>query len=187
MKISSRTACLLLVGFVMGVPGIALLFNSNFPVLVFAGEDSVGTWMSGALLIFSASRCLFIGMNERWYPWLLLASFFLLLALDERFMFHELVKERILFSHNHTSRPVYELPVIIGAGLGVWAALLLWRHTLLPSRILILGAAALGTTSVVIDVLAAGVLWEECCKILAEMLAACALLVRTPLVHERGV
>lgn len=177
MKISARTSIIILCSFVVGVFAIALSQNTFFPVLVFAGEDSVGTWMSGALLIFSASMCLFISMSERWYPWIVLSGFFLLLALDEKFMFHERVKEWIIFSGT-TSRWVYELPVILGAGIGMCAALVLWQHTRWKSHVLLVGTVVFGLASVVIDVLAAGILWEECFKLFAELLLASALLIR---------
>jgi hypothetical protein len=136
--------------------------------------------MSGALLIFMASLCLFISMQQRWYPWLFFAAFFLLLALDEHFMFHERIKERIIFSF-HTaslSRWFYELPVFAGACAGVFAAILLWRYLPGKNRMLLPVVVALGTASVAVDVLSAGVLWEECFKLLAELLMVIVLLLR---------
>lgn len=179
MRISARISILLVCGFFVAVFAVAFWWNASYPVLVLGGEDSVGTWMSGALLTFMASLCLFISMHQRWYPWLILAAFFLLLALDERFMFHERIKERIIFSF-HTdslSRWLYELPVIAGACAGVFAAIVLWQHLPVKTRMLLPVVVLLGTTSVIIDVLAAGVLWEECFKLLAELLMVTVLLL----------
>ena len=180
MKISARTAILLLCSFFVSVLAVSFMANRRFPVTVLGGEDSVGTWMSGVLLIFMAALCLSISMKQRWYPWLFFTIFFLLLALDERFMFHEQMKERIIFSF-HTiklSRWIYELPVIIGACLGGCLALLLWRHLLVKGRMLLPGVVVMGAASVIIDVLARGVFWEECFKLLAELLMACILLLQ---------
>lgn len=181
MKITARTAIILLCSFFIAVFAIALSLNPYFPMLVFAGEDSVGTWMSGAILVFIAALCLFISMTRHWYPWILLSIFFLVLALDERFMFHERIKEWIIFSSGTTSRWLYELPVILGAGIGMFAAFILWRHVPVKSRGLLVAAVVFGLASVVIDVLAAGILWEECFKLSAELLVACTLLVGIPL------
>lgn len=179
MKISAPIAITLLCSFFVLVIGVALLANPYFPTLMLGREDSAGTWMSGVLLVFMASLCLFIGMKQNWYPWLLFFTFFLVLASDERFMFHEQIKERIIFSfHERTSRLVYELPVIIGSCIGGVMAILLWRHIPFKSRILLTGAVILGTTSVVIDIVAGGVLWEDSCKLLAELFMVCALLFK---------
>lgn len=179
MKISARTAILLLCSFLVLVLAVSFIYNRHYPVTVLAGEDSVGTWMSGVLLIFIAALCLVISMKQRGYPWILFSTFFILLALDERFMFHEQVKEQIIFSfHSITlSRWIYELPVIVGACIGACAALLLWHHLPAKGRILLPIVVILGTLSVIIDVMAKGVFWEECFKLLAELLMACILLL----------
>ena len=105
---------------------------------------------------------------------------FLLLALDERFMFHEQLKEQIIFSSYADKLPrwLYEIPVIAGACIGGFMALLLWRNLSLKSRVLLLFAVVMGTASVVIDVLAGGVFWEECLKLVAELLVVCALVMK---------
>src|SRR6478609_6270234 len=120
MKVSPRIAILLLCSFFFVVLAFSFASNRHFPVKVVGGENSVGTWLSDVLLIFMAASCLFISMKRRWYPWLFFAAFFMLLALDERFMFHEQMKQRILlsFSTIRLSRWIYELPVIIGVVVG---------------------------------------------------------------------
>jgi hypothetical protein len=179
MKISAGTAILFLCTFFASVLAVSFMYNRHYPVTVLGGEDSVGTWMSGVLLTFMATLCLFISMKQRWYPWIFFTIFFLLLALDERFMFHERIKERIIFSsHSFTlSRWIYELPVLVGACLGGCLALLMYRHLPLKGRVLLAVVVLSGTVSVAIDVMAKGVFWEECFKLLAELLMACVLLL----------
>jgi hypothetical protein len=60
--------------------------------------------------------------------------------------------------------------------MGTVIAFLLWHHLRGVSRKLLIGAVILGSASVAIDVLAAGVLWEECFKLVAELLIVCVLL-----------
>jgi len=153
----------------------ALAFNPHFPQLVIVGESSVGTWMSGVLLVISASASLIIGMRRGDNFWFYMTVFFLVLALDERFMFHEHLKERLIFMGVHW-RFIYELPVMIGAGIGAFVAYRLNARLKGASRLLLYSAVGLGTTSIVIDILSAGVLWEECAKLLAELVMACAVL-----------
>ncbi|AYB31593.1 hypothetical protein [Chryseolinea soli] len=176
---STGKAVGLLCAFFVLVLFVALAFYRYYPVLVIAGESSVGAWMSGVLLVVSATVALIIGVRRDGFVWFLIAAFFFVLALDERFMFHERMKEYIIFHFTHNfvrSRFVNELPVITAAGVGVFVSFMLWRHLHGKNRILLLCAAVLGTASVAFDVLAAGVLWEECFKLLAELIVACALL-----------
>jgi hypothetical protein len=171
-----KAAAALCVFFVL-VFAVAFAFNPYYPLLVITGESSVGTWMSGVLLIVATTVSLITGMRKGWFPWFLLAAFLSVLALDERFMFHERIKERIIFSFSPAPAPwLYELPVIAGACMGAVIAFLLWHHLRGASRMLLVGAVILGSASVAIDVLATGVLWEECSKLVAELLIACALL-----------
>jgi hypothetical protein len=166
--------------FFVSVFTVAFIFNPHYPMFVIAGESSVGTWMSGVLLVISGTTVSIVGMRQGWFPWLPLSAFFMLLALDERFMFHERWKQRIIFSAHdkNVSRWVYELPVMAGACAGALVAFVLWRYLRGGSRVLLLCASVLGAASVAVDVLAAGVLWEECLKLLAELLMVCALLSR---------
>lgn len=174
--ISNGVATLILVAFCTIVFAVALHFNNKFPVLVFAGENSVATWLSTALLIFSAALCYFMSIISHWRPWLLLAGFFLLLAVDERFMLHERVKEWIIFSNGTNSRLLQEMPVFFGTGIGLGAAFFLWREMRWLNRALIIAGVFCGSMSVLIDVLAAGVIWEEGFKIIGEVFVAAALI-----------
>jgi hypothetical protein len=180
MKLPAYTAIVVLAIFFAMVLGVAFWYNPHFPVRVLAGEQSVGTWLSGTLLTMMATLSLVTGIKQRWHPWLLLTAFFLLLALDERFMFHERLKEHIIFSQYADTLPqwLYELPVIIGACAGGVMALMLWHNLQGKSRFLLILAAIMGIVSVVIDILAAGVLWEECFKLTAELIMTCVLVFK---------
>jgi hypothetical protein len=178
MRISPVQAIAILVMFCATVIGGALVYHRQFPILVFAGEDSVVTWLSGALLIFCAAMCFHISITQQWRSWLLLAAFFMVLALDERFMFHERLKEWILFSSGTKMRWLYELPVIVASVGGLFVTIVLWRETYFKSRMLLVAAAVLGSVSVVIDIFASGVVWEECFKMFGEILLVSALLIR---------
>jgi hypothetical protein len=159
---------------------VAFVNNRYYPANVIAGESSVGTWASGVLLVISATISLIFGMRRGWFPWSVVAIFFLVLALDERFMLHEGAKHRILFHYGlDPSRQhlVAELPVIAGALLGTLVAFILWRHIRRTARMLLVGAIVLGLASVTIDVFALGVLWEDSFKVFAELLVVCALLM----------
>lgn len=180
MKVSANKAIVLLVVFFVLVLGVALWSNPYFPLKVIAGEQSVGTWLSGTLLTIMATLSLVLSMKQRWYPWLLFTIFFLLLALDERFMYHEQLKEHIIFSQFADSLPrwLHELPVIVGGCVGGLMALILWRNVSQGNRVLLLIAVAMGAGSVMIDVLSGGVFWEECLKLLAEVMVVCVLVKR---------
>ena len=157
---------------------VAITLHPYNPVLILAGESSPGTWLSGVLLTIAATATLITGMRRGWYPWYIAAIFFFILAVDERFMFHEQLKEKIIFSFDTatTSPWLYELPVILGALAGVALTASLWRHLHMASRILLICAAVFGSISVCIDIVRAGVVWEECFKLLAELALVCSLL-----------
>lgn len=158
---------------------IAFVNNRYYPANVIAGESSVGTWVSGMLLVMSATISLIFGMRRGWFPWSVLSIFFLVLALDERFMLHEGMKNRIIFHFSlNPARQhlVAELPVVAGALVGAAMAFILWRQLRRTGRMLLVGAIVLGVASVTIDVLALGVLWEDSFKVFAELLVVCALL-----------
>ena len=167
-----------LLAFFCIVFSIAFAFNTHFPQLVVAGESSVGTWMSGALLVISATLCLILGMRHRAFTWFFITGFFFLLASDERFMFHEHLKEKIMFTFYPAKsfRWIRELPVIAGAALGAFVAYILWNHVKGSGKILLLLAVFFGTVSVVMDIFSAGVIPEDCCKLIAELLITLSLL-----------
>lgn len=176
MKISRYHAIGLLILFSALVLGFAFRANLYFPVRAIAGEQSAGTWLSGTLLIIMASLSLVLSMNREWNPWIILTIFFLALAVDEHFMFHEYLKEKIIFSGT-TSRWLYEMPAIIGAIVGCVVSLIIWKAVHRKNRILLVIAVTLGTASVTIDVVAGGVLWEEILKLSAELFVVSLLLL----------
>lgn len=166
----------LLIAFFVLVFTVAFLNNHHYANLVVVGESSVGTWMSGVLLIVCATVSLIIGVRNNLFVWFGVATFFFILALDERFMFHEHLKENLIFSFNITTYWIYELPVLAGTCVGFLVALLLWYNLQGVNRILLIFAVLLGFISVIFDILTKSVLIEECCKLLAELLLTCSLL-----------
>ncbi len=178
MRYRTNVGVYLLCAFFIVSLSIAFYFNRNFPVLVVAAESSVGTWVSGVLLSCCAAIALVICIHQGWYPWALLSSFFFLLAADEHFMFHERMKEWIIFSYANPSVIIRELPVVVGAFAGSWISWILWSYLKESSRVFLLAAVFLGIASVILDVIAAAALWEECLKLVAELAITCALLVQ---------
>jgi hypothetical protein len=175
MTPSHRNSALVLCAFFILTFAVALYVNPHFPMLVLAGEESVGTWMSGVLLIICASFSLMRLARSGWHPWFLVSAFFFLLGADERFMFHERMKESIIFSQAHAPRLLYELPVIGAAGVGVLVAWALWKH-LTKARWFLIASVLFGSASVVFDVFSLGLFWEECFKLIAELSLACAMM-----------
>lgn len=165
----------LLCAFIAAALGIPLSV-SYYPVQIIAGESSPGTWMSGFLLAASAAFALALAALHGSRYWTGFAAFFALLALDERFQFHEHLKARILFAPVDLPPWCAEAPVLAGAFAGLIAALQLHRHLHGVGRTLLLAAVLLGGCSVAIDLAHAGVFWEELLKILAELSLASALL-----------
>jgi hypothetical protein len=161
------------------VLGISFVFNSHYPVLVISGESSVGTWISGALLVTASVLSMVIGMKKGWLPWILFFLFFIVLALDERFMFHEQLKEQMIFNMKPVSASwhwIYELPVLFGSFMGVLIAMLLWRNLCRRGKILLLCAVFLGSISVAFDIFTAGAFIEDILKLLAELFITIALI-----------
>lgn len=163
--------------FFISVMLFSFIANYHYPVLVVAGEASVGTWMSGVLLIISAVFCLISGMQKGWNPWLIFVLFFIVLAMDERFMIHEHMKEYIIFRTPYrNSKWLFELPVILGALLGLVISFIMWRNLNRKNKPLLFTAIVLGSLSVIYDIFNAGVLIEESLKLLAELVIVLALI-----------
>jgi hypothetical protein len=159
------------------VLSVAWYKNYYFPVYAISGEASAGTWLSGVLLTMCAATSLSLGVSHAEWRWYMITVFFLILAADEHFMFHEQVKESIIFNDHTRSRWVYELPVLAGTVLGLLVSLMLWQMLRGSSRYLLLAAVVFGTLSAGMDILAAGVLWEDAFKLLGELAVTCALLI----------
>jgi hypothetical protein len=165
-----------LIAFLIAVFGIAWRINPNYPRLILAGESSVATWASGMLLVMCGTFSLVLANRSKSLTWLSAATFFFVLAIDERFMIHEYIKQRLVFGYPSSSNLVHELPVVGGAIIGSVMSFLLWHNLSRGARLLLLGAVILGTVSVVIDIMDAGVIMEEVAKILAEVMITIALL-----------
>lgn len=170
------TAAGIVIAFFALVLIAAFVRSKGFPALAISGEASVGTWLSGVLLVICATLCLVFGMRRGWMPWYILTLFFLALAADERFMFHEGIKERIIFATKVRGSLMAELPVIIGALVGFGVMFMLWNRLHRTGRVLLVGAVVLGSASVVFDVFHMGAAWEDSFKLFAELLVVCALL-----------
>lgn len=69
-----------------------------------------------------------------------------------------------------------ELPVMLGSLVGLTAAIALWKKFRDTGRKLIVFAVVFGIASVIIDVFAFGVFWEDSFKLIAEMAISCAFL-----------
>ncbi|MBY0425103.1 MAG: hypothetical protein K2Q22_05655, partial [Cytophagales bacterium] len=176
MKTGKNSAYLFVISFFTVVFLVAMIKNPHYPTLVFIGESSVGTWVSGVLLVISGSTTLILGVSHRKQPWWLLSAFFFMLATDERFMFHEQAKEFLVFTLGFRHKWLVELPVVIGAVFGFLAAYVLWKYLEGINRALLGCAVILGFASVIFDILSLGVLWEESFKLSGELLITCALL-----------
>jgi hypothetical protein len=157
----------------------AFAFTDRSPLLIIGGEDSVGSWMSGTLLIISSTTTAIIASKRGWFPWIIFSLFFFLLAIDENFMIHEAIKRQIVFVRYEASGdPVYwigELPVIIAACIGAVVAWVMWKNVDRQVRWLIITGVFFGAISVTMDVVAFGVLWEDSCKLIGELAVASAL------------
>jgi len=175
----SYTGIFILLLFFFLVFAIAFAFIDKSPLLIIGGEDSVGAWMSGTLLIISSTTTAIIASRRGWYPWMIFAVFFILLAIDENFMIHEAIKRHIVFVRYEASGdPVYwigELPVIIAACIGAFVAWIMWRNVDRNVRWLIAAGVIFGSISVTMDVVAFGILLEDSCKLIGELAVASAL------------
>jgi hypothetical protein len=183
MSAPRYTGVVLLCTFFFLVFAIAFLFGNLTPTLIIGGEDSVGSWMSGVLLVISATTTAIMASKRGWWPWMIFSVFFILLAVDENFMIHEAIKRHIVFTtFESTDHPVYwkgELPVIFAACNGLLVAWIMWKHIDKSVRWMVVTGVIFGTTSVIIDVLSAGVLWEDSCKLIGELSVTSALVWNT--------
>lgn len=179
-KVRVREAILLIILLFLVVPGISIYVHFPYLAKAVSGELSAGTWMSGTLLVISASISLCHGLRCGWYPWLIISAFFFILAIDERFMLHEQIKERLIFKWHMESFGivVYEIPVIAGAFVGIAISFLLWRHLQQSLRVWLVTAIVLGTGSVIFDIFRVGVLVEDLFKLFAELIITCTLLAQ---------
>jgi hypothetical protein len=178
MKIKGNIAVLIILFLFVLFFAVVLTSRWNFPALAISGEESPGTWMSGALLLISAGLSLSLSFRKA-FPWIFIFLFFAILAVDERFMLHEQLKEHIIFNFKSDDRFIYELPVIAGACLGFVATFILFRELDAAGKVLLACAALLGVISVIIDVFEMGVLIEDSAKLIAELLVTIAIVKKS--------
>lgn len=120
--------------------------------------------------------------------WGIVTFFFTVLSLDERFMFHEQIKERIIFGSTkiaESGRWIYEFPVLIASGVGIYFSILLWQNLQRHGRILLIWAVFFGSSKVAFDVFCLGAFWEGSFKLLAEFALVCALFGEVDLVKRK--
>ena len=155
---------------------IAFYLNPQYPAGIIAGESSDATWLSSIMLGACAAFSLVISMH-RGRKWVFISVFFALLSLDEHFMFHERIKERIIFNSGGTApKLISESPVIVGMIAGLVVAYILWNQLASPGRRFLVAAIILGMASAIIDIFSAGVLVEDSLKVIAELAITCAML-----------
>lgn len=150
-----------------------------------SGEHSMGTWLSDALLLASATICLLRWRREGSFLWSGGSLFFFGLALDERFQFHEALKTRAAFFLWDHQLPMLwsEGPVLAASLAGAGVA---WRMWLAfprgARRSLVLGATC-GLASVGLDVFHGGAHPEDAFKLLGELLVLDGLIAAS---REQG-
>lgn len=174
----SKTATIIICTFFLIVLAVSFYINRRYPLMVISGEASVGTWLSNVLLVMAAVVSLFHALQKQKSKWLIISIFSISLALDERFMFHEYLKELIIFKHQalyNRWHLVCEMPVLVGALIGLIFTVSLWQLLRKKSRILLLLATILGSISVFFDIFNLGAFFEDFAKLLAELLFVCAL------------
>ncbi len=157
----------------------SFVVNRHYPLSVLSGEKSVGTWVSVFLLSASTAFAFVIMMKKGFFPWMPVILFLFTLAIDERFMFHESLKEMIIFSQRPHLSPHSlwgELPVILAGIVGGGIVLLIWKNIQRGNRLFILLAMCFGGLSVLLDVTNRLLIVEDLAKICGELfLAICFL------------
>lgn len=179
---SLNYAIVLLISFVMPSLLVALYYHKRFPINAIAGEDSVLTWLSGVLLAVGAALTMVLGTKTSKFNWFVVTIFFLLLAADERFMFHERVTTKLTHLYHQDlglTSPLYQMPVFAGACMGIFVSLFLWKQMNGRDRILLSTGVIFGTLSLMFDVFSLGVVWEELLKLVAEFFVIIVLLRQT--------
>lgn len=164
--------------FAAGSIFLSWLFSGS-ATRVIGSESSAGTWLSGVLLVMSATIAMAIAIRSNSNWWFFIVLFFLILAADERFMFHERAKHFLLFRFQASTLPsvFFELPVLIGAVVGGVICFSIWKRSATGRRLLVIGAGV-GLSSVVVDVLSASIVLEEILKLIAELIILAALVLK---------
>jgi hypothetical protein len=176
-------AILLVVG---GVTAGILLINWPFVERAIALEDAPIAWLQTTAIAASAVACLCHGLldDRRRTGWFLVALALFAMALDERFMGHERLKEWIwaeVFDGDRVRMGVWGDMPIAAYGVG-GAAVVSWIVRGATNRYaatLLWSAIAAGAAALILDIAANSLwiqVWEELLELLAETLFLIALL-----------
>ncbi len=174
--------------------GLALLMAAmivaHWPWLeqAVATEDAPLAWLQSSLLWSAATLALLLALAERagQRGWAGLALMLACLALDERFMGHERLKDWLLF-HAFDGDPqrmgLWGDAPMLGYGIGgllvlAWLRRQRWPR---PALRLMVAAVLVGCGALALDLFGRTLAWqalEECGEALAEALFCCGLLLR---------
>jgi hypothetical protein len=165
---------------------IAVVF-AEWPFIerAIALEDAPIAWLQSTLIVASAVTCLCRGIMSGRPAWNAIAAALLVLALDERFMGHERLKEWIwleFFDADWSRAGRWpDVPMLFVAAVG--AAVVTWITREIPAGYpagLMWAALAAGAAALAMDVVWQTLemqLWEELLELLAETLFFTSLLV----------
>ncbi len=178
-------AVLSLVALLMGA-----MLAAHWPWIerAWALEQAPLAWLQSSLLWSAATLALVLAVAEPGGArgWGFVSALLMGAALDERFMGHEWLKDRLLFQafDGDAARMGLwgDLPMLAygigGLVLLAWLRRLAWPR---PALRLMVAATAVGCTAVALDLATTSLGWqavEECGEALAEALFGCGLLLR---------
>jgi hypothetical protein len=172
------------------VTAAILALNWPWLELAFATEDAPIAWLQSTVLAASAIVCVAHGATRSrgTLGWSFSALGLFALALDERFMGHERLKEWMWLSifHGDVQRLWIwgDAPILANGAIALAAAVWIARQTRSLAAVIWLGIAAtlgaialamdLATTSIVVQI------WEELIELTAESCLLAAALVSLP-------
>lgn len=171
---SVYSAILYLVLFEISYIIVSLLLHFPWPERAFIGESSPITWLSSTLLVISATFAMVIHLyGKETYIWWIIATGNLVMAMDETFMWHERIKESILFNIFDGDIDAMgfsgELVILLYGLSGVIVFYFLFRKVHIKFlRGILLGVVSSGLCAITLDVSGANPVMEECLEILTE-------------------
>jgi hypothetical protein len=169
---------------VMATAAAIVVAEWPFVERAIALEDAPLAWLQSTLLAASAAICLCHAVLTGRAGWHVVAAALFALALDERFMGHERLKEWIwleLFDGDWNRAGRWpDVPILLEGVIGAGAIWWIVRGTGRghPSRLL-WSALAVGAVALIIDVASQSIavqIWEELLELIAETLFLAALL-----------
>lgn len=172
-------ARVVLTGIVLFIATLGIIIGPDSALGGLSGEQSIGTWLSELLLAISIGIIICISVQRQRWIWGILALFFLVVAVDERFMIHEQMKQWIILSSHSRlgiSSLKKEIAVILGAIIGGGVILCMVVQMSRKNSLFILIAAFWGIVSVVLDIINIWVFYEDASKLLAELFLVLGLL-----------